>query len=346
MKLILRNSFLLFFVLTGIILLTTQGDKLYAFVYEMFDKDEGILTVITVDAHNGYPVQGATFQVIDTKSKQVMAEFSSSKDGIAESEKLPLDRKYEVVQKDVSKPYKVNTHSKLVVLKSEKETIEFQNEIYSAITAFERSEDNEIIPTEMNLPVEATLQRPELPNGCEVTSLAAILGYFGYEADKTVLADDYLPKKPFEVIDGKLYGANPVEAYAGDPRSKNQGFYSYVQPIVKTANLYLKAVKGAHKPEDISGSTEEELLTHIQEGTPIIIWTTIDQKDPLFNYSWYVLGTDKRIDVLRNSHTVVLTGFSKDKVYVMDPLKGNVAYPKERFFDIYEMAGSHAMIIR
>ncbi|HAM80142.1 C39 family peptidase [Ornithinibacillus bavariensis] len=346
MKLILRNSFLLFIAFTGTILLITQGDKLYAFVHDIFDESKGVITIVNVDSHNGYPINGATFQIIDPETKQKITELITSSDGIAESEKLPLNRQYQVIQSNVVLPYQVNDETLMVELKTEKETIEFQNEISSVVTAFKRNDNNELIPTEMKLPVEATLQQPELPNGCEVTSLAAILTYYGYEADKTELADDYLPKVPFEVINGKLYGANPMEAYAGDPRSKNQGFYSYVQPIIETANLFFKSVKGAHQPVDISGSTEKELLSYILEGIPVIIWTTIDQRDPLFNYSWYIRDTDKRIDVLRNSHTVVLTGFSENQVFVMDPLKGNIAYPKKRFFEIYEMAGSHAMIIQ
>lgn len=89
------------------------------------------------------------------------------------------------------------------------------------------------------------------------------------------------------------------------------------------------------------------MLNHyVQEGIPVVVWTTIDLKEPLFNYSWYVHGTEKSIDVIRNSHTVVLTGFSEDEVFVMDPLKGNVSYPMDQFFEIYKKAGSHAMVVR
>ncbi|MEN2768570.1 C39 family peptidase [Ornithinibacillus xuwenensis] len=346
MKLILRNSFLLFLLFATVIILTTQGDRIYAFIYELFDKDEGRLTIISVDAQNGYPIVNSKFQLIDVESNEVMQEISTDSDGLVESDALPLDSSVKIVQIDVEEPYQLNTESQIIEMKSEKETIKIENEIHSSITAFKRTEDKRIIPIEMNLPVDVNLQNPELPNGCEVTALASVLQYYGYDADKKVLATKYLPKVSFEVIDGKLYGANPNEAYAGDPSSENQGFFSYAPPIAETVNQYMKAVNGNHQPDDISGSNAEELLDYIKQGVPVIVWITIDLKDPLLNYSWYLNETDKRIEVPRNSHTVVLTGFSDNEVYVMDPLKGNVTYPKETFFDIYKKAGSHALLIR
>lgn len=37
-------------------------------------------------------------------------------------------------------------------------------------------------------------QYPELPTGCEITSLTSVLNYYGYDVDKEVMADDYLEK--------------------------------------------------------------------------------------------------------------------------------------------------------
>ncbi len=44
------------------------------------------------------------------------------------------------------------------------------------------------------IPIETILQLPELPNGCEITSLTTLLTFYGYEVTKTVMADKYLPK--------------------------------------------------------------------------------------------------------------------------------------------------------
>ena len=46
----------------------------------------------------------------------------------------------------------------------------------------------------IQLPVPRILQNPELPNGCEITSLCMLLRYLGFDADKCILADRYLPR--------------------------------------------------------------------------------------------------------------------------------------------------------
>lgn len=344
MKLIIRNSFFFFLIFISVILVATQSDRIYAFVSDMFVKKEGVLTVVSVDAENGYPIKDTIFQLFDMETNEVVGEYVSSEDGHVKITNLPQQKSFKVIQTAVNKPYQLNKEPKIVELLTEHTLLTIENEVYPAVTTYKRA-DNEIIVTEMNLPVKEVMQIPELPNGCEVTALASVLHYYGYDVDKTVLADEYLPKIPFEVKSGNLYGADPFKAYAGEPRSKNQGFFSYVPPIIETVNRYFAKVNGSHQPRDLTGSSSEQLLDYVREGIPVIIWTTINQKDPQFNYSWYVNGTDKKIDVIRNSHTVVLSGYSEDEVYVMDPLKGNVAYPKQRFFEIYEKAGSHAMII-
>src|SRR5690606_26730700 len=188
--------------------------------------------------------------------------------------------------------------------------------------------------------------KPELPNGCDVPALASALHYTGYDVAKTVLADKSLTKVPFAAINANPYGADASKTYTGDPSTKQQGCIKHVAPIIEAANKYLDEVSGSLTPKDLTGSSPTELLDYVREGIPVIIWTTIDQQEPNFNYSWIVTGSEEKLDVIRNSHTVVLTGFSENEVYVMDPLKGNVAYPKERFFEIYEKAGSHAMIVQ
>ncbi|GGA65837.1 hypothetical protein GCM10008025_07060 [Ornithinibacillus halotolerans] len=346
MKLILRNSFLFFLLFISIFLITSKGDKIYAFVYDFFDNQEGVVLIQSVDKEHGFPLKGTVFEVKDTATNEVIVEIETDDDGMAKLENIPINSSFRLVQTDVAPPYQLNNTIQTITLTSKQEVITIENEVNPVIETYQRSNNSEIVVTKMNLPFETVMQVPELPNGCEVTSLTAVLNYYGYEIKKTVLSDKFLPKIPFEVKDGILYGADPNKAYAGDPRSKNQGFYSYVAPIMETANRYFASNDGPHVPVDLTGSNPEELLHYIRKGIPVIIWTTINQQEPLFNYSWNVVGTDEKIDIIRNSHTVVLTGYSEDEVFVMDPLKGNVSYPKDRFFEIYKNAGSHAMIIK
>ena len=41
---------------------------------------------------------------------------------------------------------------------------------------------------------ESLNQNPELPTGCEITSLTSVLNYYGCNVDKTTMADEYLKK--------------------------------------------------------------------------------------------------------------------------------------------------------
>ena len=45
--------------------------------------------------------------------------------------------------------------------------------------------------------VEPVMQLPELPNGCEAASLAAVLQFYGYSVDKLDLAYGYIPRVDF-----------------------------------------------------------------------------------------------------------------------------------------------------
>ena len=68
---------------------------------------------------------------------------------------------------------------------------------------------------------------PELPTGCEITALTMVLNYYGYAADKTVMASKYLPVRAAGLhygADGMLYGNDMDEYFIGDPATEN-GLY-------------------------------------------------------------------------------------------------------------------------
>lgn len=194
------------------------------------------------------------------------------------------------------------------------------------------------------LPVDTILQLPELPNGCEITSLTSLLTFYKYKINKTEMSDKYLPKQPFHRINNKLYGANPYEAFAGDPRDEN-GFFTYAPPIVEAANRYLKEVGGKEVAKDLSGSSRERIIEQIDNGIPVVVWITRDLSPPKVEYSWYLHDTEDKFYAPINLHSVVLNGYNDNEVYVMDPLKGQTTYNTDIFFESYFALGSHAMTI-
>ncbi len=205
------------------------------------------------------------------------------------------------------------------------------------------------VPTHKNevfIPVQPLMQLPELPNGCEIVSLTAVLNYYGYDVSKTTMADQYLRKQAFSLNkDGKMIGPNPYVAYAGNPRSKRNGWYSFAPPIVEAANLYMTTQTNTMKASNISGSSKDEIMSLVSNGIPIVIWVTLDLSKPLLNGHWYLSDTGEYYKAYTNLHVVVLNGYKDDVVHVMNPLKGQVEYNLDAFFNSYEAMGKHAVVL-
>lgn len=197
---------------------------------------------------------------------------------------------------------------------------------------------------EVFLPVDTILQIPELPNGCEITSVTSLLTFYNYDVTKTEMSDKYLPKQPFHRTNNKLYGSNPYAAYAGDPRDNN-GFFTFAPPIVEAANRYITEVGGEDLAKDISGSSRETIMEYVDQGIPVVVWMTRDLSPPKIEYSWYLHETEEIFNALINLHSVVLNGYNDKEVFVMDPLKGQTTYNADLFFESYSSLGSHAMTI-
>lgn len=195
------------------------------------------------------------------------------------------------------------------------------------------------------IPVEPVMQNPELPNGCEITSLTAVLNYYGYKVTKTEMSDHYLPKRSFHRIDGKLYGPDPYQAFAGDPREEN-GYFAYAPPIVEAANKYFHSNGKKHYAVDISGSSREVIMELLSKGNPIVIWVTLDLSKPVLNDSWYFYDSNEYFQAPNNLHVVVFNGYSNGNVQAMNPLEGQVNYNADAFFQSYLDLGSHALMIK
>lgn len=213
------------------------------------------------------------------------------------------------------------------------------------VKRYDWTKEGQMKITEVFIPVKKVMQLPELPHGCEITSLTSILNFYGYEVSKTVMADKYLPKQPFAYKNKKRYGANPYKAYAGNPRSKAGGFFSYAPPIKAAADKYLEGTGESVQVIDISGSTREEIMGYINKGIPVLTWVTLSLEKPRMAYTWYFHGTKEKFTAPVNLHAVVLNGFDGNKVHVMNPLKGQMTYGADAFFKSYKDLGSHALVV-
>lgn len=185
------------------------------------------------------------------------------------------------------------------------------------------------------LSVKNILQKPELPNGCEITSTTIALNYLGYKVDKVTMADVYLDcEKPYSEVD-------PEKAYMGNPH--NTGWYCYPPVIVEAVNEYLDAHnETGHRATDISGASYEELTSLIDKGTPVIFWATLYFNQP---WHWTKFTLPNGELPYYNLHCLVMTGYDADYVYIADPLGLNTKISTDKFVDIFQVMGSRAVKI-
>lgn len=193
--------------------------------------------------------------------------------------------------------------------------------------------------------VPVILQNPELPNGCEITTLTAVLNYYGAETSKLEMDQNYLPKQSFEYKMKKKYGPNPNQAYGGEPSNLETGTYVFAEPIVKAANNFITERKLDLHAKNSSGSTIKEITNYIRQGIPVIIWVTLDLSPPKVKGGWIMEEAGEYHQMYQNLHTMVLLSVGNTTVEVMDPRKGLITLDKGAFFNSYEALGEQAVVV-
>ena len=194
--------------------------------------------------------------------------------------------------------------------------------------------------------MENVLQLPELPVGCEITALTILLRYCGFDADKTDLARNYLPKGGrYRTEDGKNYKDSFFDYFIGDPFSR--GYGCFANAIEKAANAYISDHGGGFTVKNISGSHPDVLYDYLAAGTPVLCWATDGMIEPEYYETWYDYDTGEQLDWYLNEHCFVLAGFnmSGDLVTLNDPMKGIIDYNINRFETRYDQMYRQAIVI-
>ena len=198
----------------------------------------------------------------------------------------------------------------------------------------------------IQLPVPRILQNPELPNGCEITSLCMLLRYLGFDADKCVLADRYLPRAD------TWWGTDPDLAYMGNPHladaSPQCGYYCFAGPIVAAADAYLadQQAVSRFRPADLTGAEEDGLVACLQKGCPFLFWASLRFDDICFDpCRSYPLPDGREHRVFHHLHCMVCCGVDDEFFYLADPLDFNSRVPQTQFMKIYRQLGNRAVTI-
>ncbi|MCR4781642.1 MAG: C39 family peptidase [Lachnospiraceae bacterium] len=187
-----------------------------------------------------------------------------------------------------------------------------------------RAEEERIKNSESyNLPVPLIYQNPELPNGCEVTSLSMVMNYKGYSCDKCDLADNYLPKGE----------GDPNSVYIGNPRD-DSGYYCFTSPLQQTVNNFNAAKGTSIGTRNLTGQDISVIYNEVRNGNPVIVWVTLNYKAPYSAGGFY-----------QNLHCTVLSGWDLNSVYTTDPIYGKKKISKSKFEKIWKQMGCRALVL-
>lgn len=188
--------------------------------------------------------------------------------------------------------------------------------------------------TEVSLPVSIIYQYPDMPSGCEITSLTMTLNYIGINVSNKYLADNYLDTTEYDMF----------KSFVGSVYD-DHSFGCFAPVIVKAANSFFMDNNINAEAVDISGSTREEIYDYIEDGDPVIIWNTEDML-PTKNEVYYIDGNE--FIWYDNEHCVVICGYDKNNntVKIADSIAGKVTRDADTFFQRYEDMLSQAVYIR
>lgn len=172
---------------------------------------------------------------------------------------------------------------------------------------------------QLNAPLVA--QYPELPRGCEVTSLSMLLQYHKVDADKLTLAEQVTKDPtPYQYKENKIHFGDPNQGFVGDMyQLSNPGYGVYHEPIAQLTKKYVNP----NRVLDLSGDSFYSILSHLNEGEPVwVITNTRYQRLPdAYFQMWHT--PNGPIKVTMKEHSVLITGYDSKFIYFNDPLTGN-----------------------
>lgn len=189
-------------------------------------------------------------------------------------------------------------------------------------------------------------QAGSMPNGCEVVSTAMVLQYWGYQLSPGTVFDRYMPHEAISIIDGKVYGPHPNDAYVGDPRSATEGYGAFPPVVVSTLKA---ATKGTASVTNVTGKSLETLVKeYIDHDIPVIFWATVNMRPNVRNIEMHVKATGETYYYPAREHCLVLVGYDANHYYFNDPYASNgvVGYEKATVAQRYATLGYKAVVMK
>lgn len=233
-----------------------------------------------------------------------------------------------------SRKFRVDKQEEVMALSSSVSSFSFENIALNAP------------PREVRLDVPLIAQKPELYNGCEVTSLTMLLNFKGVKVDKLTLVKD-MKKDKTPMVKGKngkiISWGNPDYGFVGDVTGKNGPGYS-INP-----NALLPLAENYYEGQamDLTNCTLEDLQLYLMMKSPVVVWVTCSMNVPN-NFVIWKDGQGLPVKATFSQHAVVLTGYDENYFYYNDPLSKtkNAKISKEQFSKVWNAMGKKALSVR
>ena len=162
------------------------------------------------------------------------------------------------------------------------------------------------LPTSVMLDIPVIAQNPELPTGCEITSVTQMLRYAGADVDKVSLAYEM----PY-------HSSDPYQGYVGDPFTSS-GYTIFPSALVDLVEKY------AGSAVDMSGCTLDDLKLQLALGKPVVVWVK--------NFRGW------------NLHCILAVGYDENYIYLNDCSRvSRDAYTFEDFESYWAGYGNKAL---
>jgi uncharacterized protein YvpB len=190
---------------------------------------------------------------------------------------------------------------------------------------------------QLDVPLLNQMDAPRLFNGCEVTSLAMLLQYWGIDVTKNELAAQ-IPRVPLQYSDGK--NGNPNMGFVGNMED-GPGLGVYHGPIYYLAN---SNITDQLRVQNLSNYHFSTVLEKVSQGLPVWVITT-SNFSPLSDFNTWSTPQGS-VEITYKMHSVVITGYDQEYIYLNDPYgTKNKKVNKEKFIASWEQMGSQAIVI-
>lgn len=200
----------------------------------------------------------------------------------------------------------------------------------------------------MNVPYVNQLNK--YPTGCEAASACMLLQCYGYNVGIDEMVG-IIPRENLTVKNGLLYGPDIHEKFVGDPRgtytSGNPGYGAFSPVVTKALQTAIDKHGGGCTAVNLTGCTYETLLNTVSDGHPAVVWATYNMQNPTKINEWFINGTGEYFSYPRGTHVMVLCGYDRNNVYIMDPYNCPTVktFSQSSFKSHWDLLGNQAIVL-